>query len=147
MSHAGSWRASCGITIHFQWFHFETPSVARGVTDPGVGSGALLARFPLSIEMPQHSEAFFHHYGVLLLEAKANMPIISEKLKLDAMARKNIVREAKSLVPENILCFATRCIDRTMCRELHSNRHQLSNSGKIGSAIDASAFGEIVKLT
>jgi hypothetical protein len=41
MSHDGSWRASCRTTIHHLWFHFEAPSVARGVTDPSVGSGAL----------------------------------------------------------------------------------------------------------
>jgi hypothetical protein len=41
MSHAGSWRAACRTTIHFLPFHFEALSVARGVTDPGVGSGAL----------------------------------------------------------------------------------------------------------
>jgi hypothetical protein len=44
MSHAGSWRAVCSITIHFPQFHFETPSIARGVTDPSVGSGALFGR-------------------------------------------------------------------------------------------------------
>ena len=44
MSHAGSWRAACSITIHFRWFHFEIYSVARGVTDPGVGSGALFGK-------------------------------------------------------------------------------------------------------
>jgi hypothetical protein len=44
MSHAGSWRAACSTTIHFRGFHFESPSVARGVTDPGVGSGALFGR-------------------------------------------------------------------------------------------------------
>jgi hypothetical protein len=42
MSHAGIWRAACSMTIHILWFHFEVPSIARGVTDPGVGSGALL---------------------------------------------------------------------------------------------------------
>src|SRR5688572_6306011 len=42
MSHDGSWRAACHITIYFLWLHFETLSIARGVTDPGVGSGALL---------------------------------------------------------------------------------------------------------
>lgn len=36
MSHAGSWRAACRITIHLLKFHFEILSVARGVTDPGV---------------------------------------------------------------------------------------------------------------
>src|SRR5688572_21424808 len=41
MSHAGSWRAACGITTHILRLHFETPSIARGVTDPSVGSGAL----------------------------------------------------------------------------------------------------------
>ena len=42
MSHDGSGRDSCLRTISIRWFHFETPEVARGVTDPGVGSGALL---------------------------------------------------------------------------------------------------------
>jgi hypothetical protein len=41
MSHAGIWRAACSITIYFPWIHFDTHSVARGVTDPGVGSGVL----------------------------------------------------------------------------------------------------------
>ena len=42
MSHAGSWRAACNATKYVLSFHFENPSVARGVTDPSVGSGALL---------------------------------------------------------------------------------------------------------
>jgi hypothetical protein len=42
MSHDGSWRAACRTTIHLLRFQSEVPSVARGVTDPGVGSGALL---------------------------------------------------------------------------------------------------------
>jgi hypothetical protein len=50
MSHDGSWRAACSITIHFRCLHFETPSVARGVTDPDVGSGALLGRM-VGLEM------------------------------------------------------------------------------------------------
>jgi hypothetical protein len=50
MSHAGSWRAACNITIHFLKVHLEARSVARGVTDPGVGSGALLAAFPVLAE-------------------------------------------------------------------------------------------------
>jgi hypothetical protein len=41
MSHDGSWRAACITTPHVPWLHFEAPSVARGVTDPSVGSGAL----------------------------------------------------------------------------------------------------------
>jgi hypothetical protein len=45
MSHDGIWRAACKTTIHIPWFHFEVLSVARGVTDVGVGSGALLGRF------------------------------------------------------------------------------------------------------
>jgi hypothetical protein len=42
MSHDGSWRAAC---LNRNWIlilQFEVPSVARGVTDPGVGSGDLL---------------------------------------------------------------------------------------------------------
>jgi hypothetical protein len=41
MSHDGSWRAACRTTIHFLWFHFKVHSIARDVTDPSVGSGAL----------------------------------------------------------------------------------------------------------
>jgi len=40
MSHNGSWRAACLIR---NWIlHLKTHSFARGVTSPGVGSGALL---------------------------------------------------------------------------------------------------------
>ena len=42
MSHDAGRRASCRTTIYILWFHFETPSEARGVTDGGVGSGDLL---------------------------------------------------------------------------------------------------------
>jgi hypothetical protein len=42
MSHDGIWRAACFITIRTTPFHFEMDYVARGVTDVGVGSGALL---------------------------------------------------------------------------------------------------------
>jgi hypothetical protein len=45
MSHDGSWRAACLTRNWILILHFETPSVARGVTGPGVGSGALLGRF------------------------------------------------------------------------------------------------------
>ena len=38
-SHAGSWRASCGVTPFIPLFQFDHREVARGVTDPGVGSG------------------------------------------------------------------------------------------------------------
>jgi hypothetical protein len=41
MSHAGSWRAACSITINILLFHFDLLYEARSVTDPGVGSGAL----------------------------------------------------------------------------------------------------------
>src|SRR5688572_123399 len=43
MSHDGSWRAACMIQSWIRTIHFELPEVARGVTDPGVGSGTLLA--------------------------------------------------------------------------------------------------------
>jgi hypothetical protein len=42
MSHDGIWRAAC---LNRNWtmnLHFEVHAVARGVTDVGVGSGALL---------------------------------------------------------------------------------------------------------
>jgi hypothetical protein len=42
MSHDGIWRAACLVTIRTTQFRFETNEVARGVTDVGVGSGALL---------------------------------------------------------------------------------------------------------
>ena len=45
MSHDTVRRAACITTIHIRWFHFEIPSEARGVTDGGVGSGALLGLF------------------------------------------------------------------------------------------------------
>jgi hypothetical protein len=42
MSHDGSWRAACNVTISIPQLQFESRDEARGVTDPGVGSGALL---------------------------------------------------------------------------------------------------------
>jgi hypothetical protein len=45
MSHARSWRDACFIRFKNQLFHFDFPSIARGVTAVGVGSGALLGRF------------------------------------------------------------------------------------------------------
>ncbi len=45
MSHDGSWRAACLIRFWIQSFHFEAPEEARGVTVPGVGSGALFGLF------------------------------------------------------------------------------------------------------
>ena len=42
MSHDGSWRAACRMTINTLLFRFGHHEVARGVTDPGVGSSALL---------------------------------------------------------------------------------------------------------
>jgi hypothetical protein len=42
MSHAGIWRAACLNRNWIRILHFETHEVARGVTDVGVGSGALL---------------------------------------------------------------------------------------------------------
>jgi hypothetical protein len=44
MSHDGIWRAACLNRSWIRILHFEVPSVARGVTDVGVGSGALLGR-------------------------------------------------------------------------------------------------------
>ena len=41
MSHAGSWRAACLNRNWIQILNFGALSAARGVTDPGVGSGAL----------------------------------------------------------------------------------------------------------
>jgi hypothetical protein len=43
MSHDGTWRAACLIRKLIRLIYLEVPSVARGVTGPGVGSGALLA--------------------------------------------------------------------------------------------------------
>jgi hypothetical protein len=45
MSHAGSWHAACRIRISKPWFRFGHREEARSVTDPGVGSGALLDAF------------------------------------------------------------------------------------------------------
>ena len=41
MSHDGSWRAACSVTIQKPRFLFDVLEEARGVTDPGVGSGDL----------------------------------------------------------------------------------------------------------
>ena len=49
MSHAGRRRAACGMTIRSLGFHSEIREIARGVTAPGVGSGALLGDFEFSI--------------------------------------------------------------------------------------------------
>jgi hypothetical protein len=48
--HERSGRAACGITILSLMIHFDVPSFARGVTDPLVGSGALLG-FLFSIQI------------------------------------------------------------------------------------------------
>jgi len=45
MSHDGSWRAACLTRNWILILHLEAPSIARGVTAPGVGSGALLGDF------------------------------------------------------------------------------------------------------
>jgi hypothetical protein len=45
MSHDGSWHAACDLTISIPPLRFDFHEEARGVTDPGVGSGALLADF------------------------------------------------------------------------------------------------------
>jgi hypothetical protein len=42
MSHDGSWRAACDIKISIPPLRFDPHEEARSVTDPGVGSGALL---------------------------------------------------------------------------------------------------------
>ena len=54
MSHDGIWRAAC---LHRSWIrvlHLEVPSAARGVTDVGVGSGALLG-FGITRLRPGHN--------------------------------------------------------------------------------------------
>jgi len=48
MSHDDIWRAACLITISTARFHLETHKVARGVTDVGVGSGALFGVYRLN---------------------------------------------------------------------------------------------------
>ena len=42
MSHASGRRDACRTTTRNLWFHLESPSIACGMTDTGVGSGALL---------------------------------------------------------------------------------------------------------
>jgi hypothetical protein len=44
MSHDGIWRAACLNRNWIRVLHFEKHEVACGVTDVGVGSGALLGR-------------------------------------------------------------------------------------------------------
>ena len=57
MSHDGSWRAACDIATWILLFHHDSPEEARGVTDPGVGSGALLGGFCLEgAESPVRDE-------------------------------------------------------------------------------------------
>ena len=48
MSHDGSGHDSCGTKKLIPLLHFENPKAARGVTDPGVGSGALLGLFNIA---------------------------------------------------------------------------------------------------
>ena len=50
MSHAGSWRAARLIRDWILILHLEKPSIARGVTAPGVGSGALFGLFSIFFE-------------------------------------------------------------------------------------------------
>jgi hypothetical protein len=50
MSHDGIWRAACLNRFSIPSFHFEVHSVARGVTDVGVGSGALLGGLGACLE-------------------------------------------------------------------------------------------------
>ena len=45
MSHDSGRRGACFATILIRCIHFEVPSLARGVTDTGVGSGALFDVF------------------------------------------------------------------------------------------------------
>ena len=56
MSHDTGRRAACITTIHILSFHFEAPSEARGVTDGGVGSGALFGERRLEMTSEQKSE-------------------------------------------------------------------------------------------
>ena len=53
MSHDGIWRAACLVTIKTTPFRFGIHKVARGVTDPGVGSGALLGKADEALESVQ----------------------------------------------------------------------------------------------
>jgi hypothetical protein len=57
MSHDGSGHDSCLGSVDILWLHFEALSVARGVTDPGVGSGALLGLFGLTIRSSAAADA------------------------------------------------------------------------------------------
>ena len=56
MSHATGWRAACITTNHILGSHFDTPSIARGVTDGGVGSGALFGERRLETTSEQKDE-------------------------------------------------------------------------------------------
>jgi hypothetical protein len=53
MSHAGSWRAACRVQLSSPSFRFGHREAARSVTDPGVGSGALLGRFFIPNDLTQ----------------------------------------------------------------------------------------------
>src|ERR1700752_1983793 len=45
MSHAHGGHDSCSLRFRIRLLHSFSPSLARGMTDVGVGSGALLGRF------------------------------------------------------------------------------------------------------
>ena len=49
VSHDGSWRAACRMTIWIPGFHLEVDEGARGVKDPGVGCTDLLGGWCTSI--------------------------------------------------------------------------------------------------
>ncbi len=76
MSHAGSWRAACNPTICFPWFHLENPSVAHGVTDPGVDSGALLGGMGMrrSVVACRQCSGKPQHAGSELSEPRVRIP-------------------------------------------------------------------------
>ena len=52
MSHAHGGHDSCSHRFRIPLLHFDSPSLARGMTDVGVGSGALLGFFRPKLPNP-----------------------------------------------------------------------------------------------
>src|SRR5689334_10302298 len=79
MSHAHGRHASCGLRLLIPWVHSIHRVLAGGVTDVGVGSGALLAFFGLGVNTnrPKHTDA--SRIGISLPREKRSHRILSSE--------------------------------------------------------------------
>ncbi len=73
MSHDRGRRAACRNTIQVLWLHFESLSIARGVTAMVVGSGDLLGLFSLLLTLVKNVK-------VTLLKKKCIVGIPADEL-------------------------------------------------------------------